>query len=302
MELKQRGYKYIRLNTEDFPQRVQIYCEPNNPENSFFKFPKQTLTFSEIKSVWYRRPVDPVPHDSLVDPIARQFATIESKESLEGALDLMSCFFVSKPYLIRRAENKLKQLEVASAIGFKIPQTIITNLPERFVNFYRENNETIVKPIRMGRLDYPENLKLIYTNVVKEEDLDYSHYIKHSPTLFQELIQKDKDLRLTIIGREIFAVEIHPKKRNHQLLDWRRNIEDGLDYENHELPSDISRRCLKLMDILGVNFSAMDFILSSGGEYCFLEMNPNGQWAWIQDVTGLPMRECLADLLNKGRI
>lgn len=31
----------------------------------------------------------------------------------------------------------------------------------------------------------------------------------------------------------------------------------------------------------------------------FLEINPNGQWAWLQDATGLPISAAIADALTK---
>ena len=31
-----------------------------------------------------------------------------------------------------------------------------------------------------------------------------------------------------------------------------------------------------------------------------LEFNPNGQWGWLADATGLPMVPAMADLLQRG--
>jgi hypothetical protein len=33
------------------------------------------------------------------------------------------------------------------------------------------------------------------------------------------------------------------------------------------------------------------------GGYTFFELNPNGQWAWVEQLTGLPIAAALAEEL-----
>ena len=41
----------------------------------------------------------------------------------------------------------------------------------------------------------------------------------------------------------------------------------------------------------GLFYGAIDLIRTVDGTYVFLEMNPFGQWAWVQDLCGLPLAE-----------
>ena len=60
--------------------------------------------------------------------------------------------------------------------------------------------------------------------------------------------------------------------------------------------------CVALLRALNLAFGAIDMILTPAGEYVFLEINPNGQWAWIQQCTGAEMSGCLIDLLLRGKV
>jgi hypothetical protein len=52
-----------------------------------------------------------------------------------------------------------------------------------------------------------------------------------------------------------------------------------------------------LMKAFRLTFGAIDMAVSSTGEYVFFEINPNGQFAFCQEATGLPLFPTLASLL-----
>jgi glutathione synthase/RimK-type ligase-like ATP-grasp enzyme len=54
------------------------------------------------------------------------------------------------------------------------------------------------------------------------------------------------------------------------------------------------------MHKLGLNFGAVDMILTPDGRYVFLEINPNGQWGWVEDLTGMPISEEIIGLLTQS--
>ena len=61
----------------------------------------------------------------------------------------------------------------------------------------------------------------------------------------------------------------------------------------------------KLNRELGLLVSSIDFIQRKNGELVFLEINPIGDWNWIEKQTNLPitksMFDFVNDLLNKKR-
>jgi glutathione synthase/RimK-type ligase-like ATP-grasp enzyme len=128
--------------------------------------------------------------------------------------------------------------------------------------------------------------------VLESADLDGVRACAH---LFQERIPKALDLRVVVIGRQVFTVGIHSHSEE-SALDWRLAYGD-LTYSIEKLPKEIEDKILQLVRQFGLQFSSIDLILTPEGEYVFLELNPNGQFYWLEPPTGLPMAEAMADLL-----
>ena len=99
-------------------------------------------------------------------------------------------------------------------------------------------------------------------------------------------------MRLTVVDGALFAAEI----RNPGELDWRRDHR-RLSYRTCEVPDEIALGVRELMHHLGLVFGALDFVVTVDGEWVFIEINPNGQLAWIERTTGLPISRALAETL-----
>jgi glutathione synthase/RimK-type ligase-like ATP-grasp enzyme len=54
---------------------------------------------------------------------------------------------------------------------------------------------------------------------------------------------------------------------------------------------------MKLMKRLGLVYGAIDMRKNVRGEYIFLEINTAGQWLFMEEPTGMPISETLADKL-----
>jgi hypothetical protein len=65
-------------------------------------------------------------------------------------------------------------------------------------------------------------------------------------------------------------------------------------YAADRLPVDLETRILRLHKQLGLIYGAYDLIESVTGDVFFLECNPGGQWAWLENATGLPITRSLA--------
>jgi glutathione synthase/RimK-type ligase-like ATP-grasp enzyme len=118
--------------------------------------------------------------------------------------------------------------------------------------------------------------------------------------IFQAYVPKLVELRITVVGRRIFAAEIHSQRTNHTRCDWRRYDQGQTPHRPHELPRDLEQRCTALVERLCLRYGAIDMVLTPDGRYVFLEINPNGQYLWIEHETGLPISEAICDLLTGG--
>jgi hypothetical protein len=303
IELQKRKVDYIRFNTEDYPQEVQVVWKIIGSELlGYFNFPKARVHFKDIKSIWYRRPVPAIPSPEIVDPANREFVQAESRSSLDGIWRCLNCFWVSHPDNLRKSEFKLYQLKIAKEIGFSIWPTLLTNIPTEARSFYEDQDcKVIYKPLRRGRIFRDESVSLIYSNLVDTSQAQMFHMIAYAPSLFQKYVPKLVEIRVTVIGSKVFAVEIHSQDHVTSRHDWRRGDTTQIRHSIHSLPGEVESMCTDLVNKLGLTFGAIDLILTPEHDYVFLEINPNGQWAWIQQMCpDIPLRETLAKLLIEG--
>lgn len=299
LELKNRDIDYIRFNTEDFPKAILLNWEiKNGLPDGYLTFPKRRIRLNEITSIWYRRPVSPTPNSEILDPEVQDFVAEESRTALEGLWRTLDCFWVSNPDNIRVAENKIYQLKVAVQEGFNIWPTMITNDPVSAREFYREQEREIVyKPLRKGRLIREGELSLIFTSLIGADVVNEFDSIEYAPCLLQKYIHKNIELRVTVIGRKVFTVAIDSQNTPDAIHDWRK-AQGNLPHALYNLPIHIEDKCVALVKRLGLEFGAIDLIITPDNEFVFVEINPNGQWAWIQQLCPeIPMREALVDLL-----
>jgi glutathione synthase/RimK-type ligase-like ATP-grasp enzyme len=251
-----------------------------------------------IRSVWYRQPAAPILPASL-GPDERRFADGEVRATLSGLFQVFDWFWVNHPDRSRIAGSKILQLKTAQEIGFRIPKTLVTNDPERVRAFFHACDGNIIyKPFYSGFFVGTENA--CFTSPVSLEKLSQIDLIANTPGIFQERLPKRIELRITVIGRKVFATEIHSQTATDSLSDWRRADIETLPHDVHALPHDIEARCLKLLDRFDLAYGAIDMVVTPGGDYVFLENNPSGQFGWIENKTGQPLTEALAKMLIAG--
>ncbi len=301
-ELERKGASYLRVNTEDFPQNTILDW---HIDASFMKGSLRgdfgNINLSDIDSVWYRRPKSPQHQPGSFSREAAHFMVRESNAALQGFWNSMDCFWVSNPEMIWRAESKPYQLKVASEIGFPIPPTLITNDPVKAEEFIDSHcNDVIYKTLRGGRVKTTTGRQIIFTSPLGDKIIKNLDSIRLAPCLLQKRYSKEADLRVTVIGQHVFAVKIESQLISHAKEDWRRVDVRDLRHSRYQLPNTLAEKCLNLVKALSLQFGAIDMILTPRGDYVFLEINPNGQWAWIEQLCpDIPMRESFINLLKR---
>lgn len=297
LRLQKRGIKPVRFHPQDIGRGDTLTCEfgPRGKCHWQLTGAYGVLRDLDVGSVWYRRPLFALDPELSGDEA--QFAQAETREALLGLFRLTEAFWVSRPDALRIAESKPLQLKLAQQLGFRVPRTLISNDPQRFQKFYEQcHGEVIFKVLVQGPLGASEG-KGVYTTLVRPEHLQNFETIRRVPGLFQEHIPKAVDLRVTVIGEQVFPVEIHSQDQSASQIDWRKGDACDLKHARHHFPAKIERQCLALVKNFNLEFGAIDLILTPQGEYVFLEINPSGQFAWIEALTKIPLVDTLADLL-----
>ncbi|MEV4107763.1 MvdC/MvdD family ATP grasp protein [Nonomuraea sp. NPDC049695] len=260
----------------------------------------EVVDLSATTAVWYRRPGAPRAAEQVTAADLRERVGELSEWFLEGFWDLLDARWLpGREPVLRRAHNKLVHLALAQELGFAVPPTTITNDPSELVPAYeRAGGRLIAKPVEHTAFRIDGEAHTVYTTVVERRDLAGRSRIAHEPTILQPYVDKAVELRVTVVGHQVFAAEIASQDSPRTRDDWRHYDFDRARHSVHHLPDDVARRCVDLVAALGVSFGAIDLILTPDGEYVFLEINPNGQWGWIEDLTGLPISTAIADWLT----
>jgi glutathione synthase/RimK-type ligase-like ATP-grasp enzyme len=204
---------------------------------------------------------------------------------------------MSHPAAVWQSEYKPYQLSVATEVGLPVPPTVITNDPPTIRKAFADFGRMVVKPVKSGHVVHAGQEHAIFTSRVLEQHLSELDSARLSPAIYQALIPKRFDLRITIVGQRIFAAAIDSQSDPAAVVDWRHTDNPHLPHHSVSLPENVAVKLLRLMDSLRLTFGAIDMIQTPGDEYVFLEVNPSGQWLWLDDMLGFGISDAVAEWL-----
>jgi ATP-grasp ribosomal peptide maturase len=292
-ELNSRSVPIVRFDSADFPENLAMVAEVGGGRRLSGRLATATRTadLANVRSLYYRRPSNfSFPGLSTQDA---RFATVQARYGLGGVLtSLPGCLYVNHPHAIADAEFKPAQLSAAVALGFDVPPTLITNDPREARRFMSRHERVVYKALGANRYEVDGKSATVWAGEVSSADID--DRVTVTAHLFQEMVEKKWDLRVTVAGEKMFFVRI-----NSPLLDWRRDYNQAR-YRVMREPAGLARRIRSYLAHFRLASGCFDFAISQDDRPVFLECNPNGQWAWLEPETGLPISAAFADLLEKG--
>jgi len=247
--------------------------------------------------IWYRRIRTPSKPDGMDEDIYT-FCLQENRAALLGGIMGITGEWMSHPAAVWQAEFKPFQLGLAASLGLLVPRTVITNDPSEIRTAFAEFDKMIVKPTRSGYIKHKGKEFSIFTSRVLEEHLADLDRARLSPSIYQELVPKRFDIRVTIVGRRIFPAAIDSQSDPAAMVDWRQTDNARLPHHRITLPQEIVDKLFHMMDSLRLTFGAIDLIQTPSGEFVFLEVNPSGQWLWLDDVLKLGISDAVAEWLG----
>ncbi|GAA2720192.1 MvdC/MvdD family ATP grasp protein [Actinocorallia aurantiaca] len=304
--LRERGHEVIVFDPARYPVSagLDLAYDGQGSVRRTLRLPEGDLALDELASVWFRRPGSPVAHPEITEPGAREHVERQSEALVSDVWDDLDCLMVpASRTVLRTAQRKAAQLRLAGRLGFTLPPTLISTDPEEFLDFYRRHDgRVITKPIELpwARGGGEGAVFVRMTERVSTRDVGYADALRYGPIIVQAYVPKRLELRVTVVGDAVFAAEIHSQSTNRTRDDWRRYDLAATPHAAHDLPGGTAEQCRSLVRALGLRYGAIDLILTPEGRYVFLEINPNGQYLWIERLTGLPISAALCDLLGSA--
>ena len=308
VELHRRGARFAVLNpaAESVAPTLRVAF---GERGARIRTPGGDLELDAIDRVWLWRPG--VRAEDRAKATARfGDATVASYVEAEWAT-VVADALLARPRrwtpgtasAIRAADGKLGQLARARALGFQVPDTLVTNDPDEALAFLAAHDGVVINkaPSTVLTSQLMSKALVAYTRALEPRDVATIDAIGHVPVMLQRRIAKKLELRVTVVGDRVFPAAIHSQVTRRTRVDWRRYDHAHTPVLAHALPDEVSARCLALAHGLGLRYGAIDLIVTPEDEHVFVEINPNGQWTWIEDYAGLPITAALCDeLLREG--
>ncbi|HVS89400.1 MAG TPA: hypothetical protein VHF01_14435 [Candidatus Acidoferrum sp.] len=329
-KLDSRGAHYLIFDPQHFPAtaEISIRYDRSGSARRILNYKQEEVDLGRVKAVWNRAAAGPIA-DAKVKEEQRWWVSEGCSRFLAELWECIDCLWLpNRPIADREpwyrvddprdqarlpaqphrlgassAYNKLHQLAVAGQLGFTVPRTLVTNSPKRFLEFYEQcESQVVSKHAAMLRPARDGEDCMGFTYPVQRRNAADYQAIRYAPIIFQEEVPKKLELRVTVVAAKVFPAAIQSQESRLLRHDWRHYHDFGESkyYSVHTLPEKIEGLCVRLVETLGLCFGAMDLILTPEDEYVFLEVNPNGQWGWIENFTGLPISDAIADLLIQG--
>lgn len=296
-QLSELNEQFIVLDEIHFSDSLCIDFQ-NGKSNSKLEIANQIIPMSKIKSIWNSTALRIIGKNKLLLS-SQEFATTEWTEGINSLWESLDAFWINHPSSISGSANRFHQLQLANNLGLITPKTLITNNPDDLMKFYYDCDQNIVAKTLGSSDGLPEG-KMIFTNKISRDHLKNIENLRYAPSFFQEYISKKTEMRITMINSKIHAVEIHSQNSEKTKHDWRHYDDfDKTPYIPVTLDESISKKLRLLLQNLGLNYGAVDMIKTPDNELIFLEVNANGRWWWIQEITGINIAKDVAIALAR---
>ena len=285
--LARRGARAFRFDTDLFPSEARL-------GGHRLACGGQELDLRDVRAVWVRKIWTP-RIDERLEPRLREGAVRESAAALAGFLDgLHGVRWIDPLDAIRAASNKMRQLRIAGEVGLDVPRTLLTNDPAAVRAFRAEHGPVVAKMLTALSFGMEAQPLSVRTSLVRDEDLEHLDALRHAPMVFQELVEKELELRVACVGRRAFAGAIDASGSERGKVDWRSARPDEARWRPAELLPEVASPLHALLERLGLRQGAVDLIRTPDGRHVFLEVNPVGEWGMLERDLGLPIADAIA--------
>jgi glutathione synthase/RimK-type ligase-like ATP-grasp enzyme len=305
-KLQSSDIEPIRLNSQSFISKSQYHFAwdiDGNITDRNLHFNDSLRSAEDIEVIWWRKPQDYHPHASVNDHWAIKYAQDETKSLL---LSLRGLFpkakWVNDYHNLHLPSNRINQIPVAQQLGISIPPTLVTNHYEPALKFLQQYSDCIIKSMRYSGFLHEDVQYACFTRPIDIETLEeFRESIHLAPLFIQKRISKKAEYRVTLIGKQHFVCRLDVDHLNDPDvdMDWRVIEPDKVTHVPDTLPDSYIYKLRQMLEIFGLNFGAFDIIRDDDDELYFIELNPNGQWYWIEILTQMPMVKAMADLITE---
>ncbi|OGK21892.1 hypothetical protein A3C23_00910 [Candidatus Roizmanbacteria bacterium RIFCSPHIGHO2_02_FULL_37_13b] len=307
--LNKNGKNSIALYANMFGKNQYVEYNPKENEPLTFVLRVKKYTLNDFSGLWFRKPHLWLESEDQHDHDPDKMMSIMYKRNeiiamfsrgIMNEAQKKGIFIINSIDLLMLSSNKLDQLNTANKLGFSIPETLISADYDSLLSFISNHDgKAVIKNIVTSQIRYGKYSRLFFTIPITKNKFVNYHKLKpiDYPLFLQEEIEKKIELRITIIGKKVFATALDSQSTKLGKTDWRREIPENIKHSVYILPIEIEKGCLDLLRHYHLQFGTIDMAVTPEGKYVFFELNPNGQYLWIENLTKQPLSKAIAELL-----
>lgn len=291
---------YFRLNDEDIMNgKTEIYINIESFDKSYISNNNIKIFFTEFKIVWFRKFGFLTEYNDyfgkskdITRYVYTEFSVIR---------DLLLKILSDKKWLFKRInmKSKIEILKTAKELGLNTPKTIVTNRKSNLVNLFKGVPIISKSLYESKNIEFDKKHFTFYTS--KIDSIDDILGGTFSPSIFQNYIEKDVELRIFYLDKIFYSMAIFSQKNEKTKIDFRNY---DFDYPNRrvpfKLPKEIEVKLMELMDKIDINTCSIDMIKTKTGEFIFLEINPSGQFGMTSIPCNYNLHKRVAEYLIKN--
>lgn len=298
---------YVRINVETDVLTGINFNMPNNGGKDIIEleFGDKKINFSKIHSFWYRRGGIPsclLPgEEELLENFLFEDVSIKVQTHLHEEIVYLNHYlhyYLENILPVKKIGSKfnanlskLVQLSVAKKVGLIIPDTIVTNNKK----YLPVEKKLITKGIQ----------EVLYTQGDKMRFFGYTEEVNISeisdlfmPSLFQEKLEKDFELRIFYLNKICYSMVIFSQGSSQTSVDFRKyNYSVPNRRVPFKLPKHIEKKIIDFMTSLNLDTGSLDFVVTSNGDFVFLEVNPVGQFGMVSNSCNYNLEKEIVDYL-----
>lgn len=287
------GAETTLLDLSRFPSELELAIDVRQDGCVAGKVfgPEGEIDLTDCRVAWWRRPQPIQLPGEIIHPAHQRFAHAEWDAALAGLWSSLDVSWINHPVWDDEAGRKIFQLRIARQVGLETPLTCVTShapTARRFAGPLGPNN-TVYKAFSATEHAWRE------TRLLQPAELTALENLSYAPVIFQEYIPAALDLRITWVGDQAFAAAIDAESLSYK-VDYRMELAQAR-VEPFALPETVLSRLRALMSRLHLVYGAIDMRVTPEGRFVFLEINPSGQWLFMEEPTGLPITEAFCQLL-----
>jgi hypothetical protein len=283
-----RGYESFHVvNCDRISGRSSLsWHSHENPHGTVVTSDGSRIAVDQLSVLWLRRfRADQESEGLIASDHQRRLVNNDCRGALAGILGAsFRGTWLSSPEATAQAADKIYQLAVAQSAGFRVPRTLVSQSRAEVIDFVGEVGKVIVKPV-VGATG-----PLMFTQYIDEPANIAVESFEVCPAMYQEYIPGRRHIRLNCFGERMFAASIDTDD-----LDWRLNL--NVPIRRWAVPNDVAQLIGLTLGRLGLKMGIIDLKLTPSGEPVWFEVNPQGQFLFLEPLLNEPLTEHFLDYL-----